>query len=87
MRRLMWGRASISSPVKITKKKLKDPYNLNVNADSDFTNAMDMLTFGADADASSKTTAVKEKLPPAPDPFRELIIMSDKVFKYYRLKH
>ncbi|KAH8354728.1 hypothetical protein KR084_004467 [Drosophila pseudotakahashii] len=82
MRRLMWGRASISSPVKVAKQKLKDPYNLH--ADSDFTNAMDMLTF-ANNPASSNgvvlrtaTTAAPPPAPPAPDPFRELIMMSDQ---------
>ncbi|XP_030381037.1 uncharacterized protein LOC115628914 [Scaptodrosophila lebanonensis] len=81
MRRLMWGRASISSPVKVAKQKLKDPYN--VNMESDFTNAMDMLTFANNPASSAgvplRTTApaVKE-MPSAPDPFRDLIMMSDQ---------
>lgn len=76
MRRLMWGRASISSPVKVTKQKLKDPYNLHT--ESDFTNAMDMLTF---ANNPSSSNGVPLRTPPAvavPDPFRELILMSDQ---------
>lgn len=76
MRRLMWGRASISSPVKVTKQKLKDPYNLHT--ESDFTNAMDMLTFANNPSASN---GVQLRTPPAvavPDPFRELILMSDQ---------
>ncbi|XP_017013046.2 uncharacterized protein iav [Drosophila takahashii] len=83
MRRLMWGRASISSPVKVAKQKLKDPYNLH--ADSDFTNAMDMLTFANNPASSngvvlrsSASTAAPPPAPPAPDPFRELIMMSDQ---------
>lgn len=84
MRRLMWGRASISSPVKITKKKLKDPYNLH--QESDFTNAMDMLQFANDPATgvggipltTAPKTATAEKSPPAPDPLRELIILSDR---------
>ncbi|XP_060665201.1 uncharacterized protein LOC132797442 [Drosophila nasuta] len=81
MRRLMWGRASISSPVKVTKQKLKDPYNLHT--ESDFTNAMDMLSF-ANNPASSNgvqlrtTTTTAPVAAPAPDPFRELILMSDQ---------
>ncbi|KAI8035177.1 uncharacterized protein LOC128260864 [Drosophila gunungcola] len=81
MRRLMWGRASISSPVKVAKQKLKDPYNLHT--DSDFTNAMDMLTFANDP-ASSNGLVLRTAVtapppaPPAPDPFRELIMMSDQ---------
>ncbi|XP_037726235.1 uncharacterized protein LOC119557536 [Drosophila subpulchrella] len=80
MRRLMWGRASISSPVKIAKQKLKDPYNLH--ADSDFTNAMDMLAFANDPASSNgivlRTVTAPPPAPPAPDPFRELILMSDQ---------
>ncbi|XP_016948651.1 uncharacterized protein LOC108023571 [Drosophila biarmipes] len=80
MRRLMWGRASISSPVKVAKQKLKDPYNLH--ADSDFTNAMDMLTFANDPASSNgivlRTVTATAPAPPAPDPFRELIMMSDQ---------
>ncbi|KAH8420103.1 hypothetical protein KR009_005813 [Drosophila setifemur] len=80
MRRLMWGRASISSPVKVAKQKLKDPYNLHT--DSDFTNAMDMLTFANDPASSNgvplRTVAPPPPAPPAPDPFRELILMSDQ---------
>jgi len=80
MRRLMWGRASISSPVKIAKQKLKDPYNLH--ADSDFTNAMDMLAFANDPASSNgivlRTVTAPPPAPPAPDPFRELIMMSDQ---------
>ncbi|XP_017048330.1 uncharacterized protein LOC108092958 [Drosophila ficusphila] len=80
MRRLMWGRASISSPVKVTKQKLKDPYNLHT--DSDFTNAMDMLTFANDPASSNgialRTVTAPPPAPPAPDPFRELIMMSDQ---------
>lgn len=76
----MWGRASISSPVKVTKQKLKDPYNLHT--ESDFTNAMDMLSFannpaasnGVQLRAAATTTAVAAAVP---DPFRELILMSD----------
>ncbi|ALC48690.1 iav [Drosophila busckii] len=83
MRRLMWGRASISSPVKVTKQKLKDPYNLHT--ESDFTNAMDMLTF-ANNPASSNgvllrsatASTVTAAAVATPDPFRELILMSDK---------
>ncbi|XP_001355578.2 uncharacterized protein iav [Drosophila pseudoobscura] len=85
MRRLMWGRASISSPVKVTKQKLKDPYN-TMHTDSDFTNAMDMLTFANNPASSNgvqlRTAAslggAKESAPPVPDPFRELIMMSDE---------
>ncbi|XP_030567527.1 uncharacterized protein LOC115767402 [Drosophila novamexicana] len=81
MRRLMWGRASISSPVKVTKQKLKDPYNLHT--ESDFTNAMDMLTFASNPAASNgvtlRTTATPTIVAAAvPDPFRELILMSDQ---------
>ncbi|XP_039497702.1 uncharacterized protein LOC120455505 isoform X1 [Drosophila santomea] len=80
MRRLMWGRASISSPVKVTKQKLKDPYNLHT--DSDFTNAMDMLTFASNPASSNGVTlrsvTAPPPAPPAPDPFRELIMMSDQ---------
>ncbi|KAH8361284.1 hypothetical protein KR200_005274 [Drosophila serrata] len=81
MRRLMWGRASISSPVKVAKQKLKDPYNMH--PESDFTNAMDMLTF-ANNPASSNGVVLRTAAappppaPPAPDPFRELIMMSDQ---------
>ncbi|EDW06285.2 uncharacterized protein LOC6584990 [Drosophila mojavensis] len=86
MRRLMWGRASISSPVKVTKQKLKDPYNLH--NESDFTNAMDMLTFANNPAASNgvplrsstagATTTTPAVAAPVPDPFRELILMSDQ---------
>ncbi|XP_034490882.1 uncharacterized protein LOC117794351 [Drosophila innubila] len=87
MRRLMWGRASISSPVKVTKQKLKDPYNLHT--ESDFTNAMDMLSFannpaasnGVQLRAATTTTtaaAATAVAAAAPDPFRELILMSDQ---------
>ncbi|XP_064555396.1 uncharacterized protein iav [Drosophila montana] len=85
MRRLMWGRASISSPVKVTKQKLKDPYNLHT--ESDFTNAMDMLTFASNPAASNgvplrsttTTTSTATVVAAAmPDPFRELILMSDQ---------
>ncbi|KAH8396302.1 hypothetical protein KR222_007696 [Zaprionus bogoriensis] len=79
MRRLMWGRASISSPVKVTKQKLKDPYNLHT--ESDFTNAMDMLTFANNPAASNglQLRATPAAPPVAvPDPFRELILMSDQ---------
>ncbi|KAH8306576.1 hypothetical protein KR018_002855 [Drosophila ironensis] len=80
MRRLMWGRASISSPVKVTKQKLKDPYNLHT--ESDFTNAMDMLTFANNPASSNgvplRPMAPPAPAPPAPDPFRELIMMSDQ---------
>lgn len=77
----MWGRASISSPVKVTKQKLKDPYNLHT--ESDFTNAMDMLTFASNPAASNgvtlRTTATPTVVAAAvPDPFRELILMSDQ---------
>ncbi|XP_017098766.2 uncharacterized protein iav [Drosophila bipectinata] len=83
MRRLMWGRASISSPVKVTKQKLKDPYGTNLHTESDFTNAMDMLTFANDPASSNGVplrgaTAPPPPAPPAPDPFRELIMMSDQ---------
>lgn len=74
----MWGRASISSPVKVTKQKLKDPYNLHT--ESDFTQAMDMLTF-AQNPASSNGVQLRATSAPAvavPDPFRELILMSDQ---------
>lgn len=78
MRRLMWGRASISSPVKVTKQKLKDPYNLHT--ESDFTQAMDMLTFAQNPTSSNgvqlRTTAAPAVV--VPDPFRELILMSDQ---------
>lgn len=93
MRRLMWGRASISSPIKITKKKLKDPYNLNPQ--SDLTNAMDMLSFANDPASSSglqlrtsltgtgadgKTTQQQQQQSqqPAPDPLRDLIFLADR---------
>nr|XP_036232016.1 uncharacterized protein LOC106625964 [Bactrocera oleae] len=93
MRRLMWGRASISSPIKITKKKLKDPYNLNPQ--SDLTNAMDMLSFAndpasssglqlrtslADTRADGKTTTQQQQQnqQPAPDPLRDLIFLADR---------
>ncbi|XP_068157294.1 LOW QUALITY PROTEIN: uncharacterized protein iav [Drosophila tropicalis] len=81
MRRLMWGRASISSPVKVTKQKLKDPYNLH--SDSDFTTAMDMLSFANNPASSTgvqlrSSTTAAQPMPPAPDPFRELIMMSDQ---------
>lgn len=80
MRRLMWGRASISSPVKVAKQKLKDPYGMH--PESDFTNAMDMLTFANNPASSNgvvlRTTAPPPPAPPAPDPFRELIMMSDQ---------
>ncbi|KAL7744973.1 hypothetical protein ACLKA6_007242 [Drosophila palustris] len=81
MRRLMWGRASISSPVKVTKQKLKDPYNLHT--ESDFTNAMDMLSFANNPTASNgvqlrAATTTAAAAIAAPDPFRELILMSDQ---------
>ncbi|EDV91710.1 uncharacterized protein LOC6566275 [Drosophila grimshawi] len=99
MRRLMWGRASISSPVKVAKQKLKDPYNLHT--ESDFTNAMDMLTFANNPASSNgvplRTTTAGTPGGTAvgtgagvgaatgvtvaaivPDPFRELILMSDQ---------
>lgn len=89
MRRLMWGRASISSPIKIAKKKLKDPYNINpdVAGQSNLTNAMDMLNFANDPSSSSgvllKTSAVSNKTKevpstPAPDPLRDLVIMAEE---------
>ncbi|XP_013102765.2 transient receptor potential cation channel subfamily V member 1 [Stomoxys calcitrans] len=90
MRRLMWGRASISSPIKITKKKLKDPYNLHPEqtGQSNLTNAMDMLNFANDPvsssgmimKTSSPTTISKKEAPlvPAPDPLRDLILMAEE---------
>ncbi|XP_037932563.1 uncharacterized protein LOC119667344 [Teleopsis dalmanni] len=83
MRRLMWGRASISSPIKIAKKKLTDPYNLNPT-NNDFTSAMDMLSFATDPSASApkplRTSNIKtaENHVSIPDPLRELIILSDR---------
>ncbi|XP_067635994.1 uncharacterized protein iav [Eurosta solidaginis] len=79
MRRLMWGRASISSPIKITKKKLKDPYNLNPQ--NDLTSAMDMLAFANDPSSSAgiqlcTTTSTANGLP-TPDPLRDLIFLAD----------
>ncbi|XP_017477011.1 PREDICTED: uncharacterized protein LOC108367006 [Rhagoletis zephyria] len=80
MRRLMWGRASISSPIKITKKKLKDPYNLNPQ--NDLTSAMDMLNFASDPATSSgiqlHSSLSGQNLPPAPDPLRDLIFLADR---------
>ncbi|XP_073834263.1 transient receptor potential cation channel subfamily V iav [Musca autumnalis] len=91
MRRLMWGRASISSPIKVAKKKLKDPYNLNQEATgghSNLTNAMDMLNFANDPASSSgvgfrsSTQGVAEKKEvqqiPAPDPLRDLVLLSEE---------
>lgn len=46
MRRLMWGRTSISSPTKIPKKKLKDPYALP--SDSALTAALDVMSYTHD---------------------------------------
>uniref|UniRef100_A0A1B0BB69 Ion transport domain-containing protein n=1 Tax=Glossina palpalis gambiensis TaxID=67801 RepID=A0A1B0BB69_9MUSC len=85
MRRLMWGRASISSPVKITKKKLKDPYNLHpeLAIQANITNAMDMLNFAAElspgVSTCSKTATVpKDDIISPTDPIRDLIIMSEE---------
>lgn len=84
MRRLMWGRASISSPVKIAKQKLKDPYNLNPIAPqsqtANITNAMDMLSF-----ANEPATSAKKNLKPTsevtqsvPDHLRDLVLKADE---------
>uniref|UniRef100_A0A1I8MW96 Ion transport domain-containing protein n=1 Tax=Musca domestica TaxID=7370 RepID=A0A1I8MW96_MUSDO len=91
MRRLMWGRASISSPIKVAKKKLKDPYNLNQEpgGQSNLTSAMDMLNFANDPASSSGlafrtsgTQDPKEKkdVPhiPAPDPLRDLVLLAEE---------
>ncbi|XP_055912069.1 uncharacterized protein LOC129946068 [Eupeodes corollae] len=70
MRRLMWGRASISSPIKITKKKLKDPYNLNPQPG--FENALNVINFGQ----ASATTNIMDKSFVS-DPFRDLVLHSE----------
>ncbi|XP_037824937.1 uncharacterized protein LOC119613071 [Lucilia sericata] len=83
MRRLMWGRASISSPIKIAKQKLKDPYNLsavNATGQSNITSAMDMLNFANDPTSSTGTAfrASTAACVAVPDPFRELVLKADE---------
>lgn len=70
MRRLMWGRASISSPEKILKKKNMDPYNLE-QTDNPLGNALDMLNFGQEMSTKIVTPqSIK-------DPMRELVLAAD----------
>uniref|UniRef100_T1GKP7 Ion transport domain-containing protein n=1 Tax=Megaselia scalaris TaxID=36166 RepID=T1GKP7_MEGSC len=70
MRRLMWGRASISSPEKILKKKNMDPYNLD-QANYPLGDALDMINFGQEMTTNIVTpTSVK-------DPMRDLFAEKD----------
>lgn len=78
MRRLMWGRASISSPERVAKKKLQDPYNLQGYPS---TAAVDMLNFtGTDTTMIPGTTSMlmhskQYDVIHDEDPLRDLMIL------------
>ncbi|CAD7091762.1 unnamed protein product, partial [Hermetia illucens] len=48
LRRIMWGRASITSPTKVSKKKLKDPYNIFCGTNNAIGTAIDVMSFTHD---------------------------------------